>query len=625
VLELPQDLVEDYALLLLVDEIARALTRFDEPARVTAIAELVRGAGLPVGSGLVKRAIEMHLAAAGDEAPEAAPRVQFCQEGRRYDLAWRSQAGSLDRAMRSYLEMHGRPAAVDDLVHQTALALQQGPKETHDTVVRILESRDTYFVYDRRVGLRSWLLDVSAGADEDVVLDNFWDEPADGEDVLAELEAIAGTDLLETAWKALDVLGPGISVKMVLLAWWKLHPDTFDPVESFCELLAAEALYVAPTHAIFPAEAVELFHEALAIAAETIDDVVGDDAESEGILAELEVGPAEVALAVQQVMASPVSISVEGLVEQILEVERHEPGFDVAVARLDEGLREQGEIAMCGRGRWIAPGNRPEGVVDSVPDQLLVQMVRVYTAQGGEVDVELDDAGLEDDLADRVRDPYREDLCEEDEPHLDRRKITRPESVTWAAPAHHTLAGTMKIRLVDGDFYGGTSGVSQCVFHYAGGGSYPVWANHSLGLIYGLGDFYAQYCPAGGSVLRLSPAAFSGEYRLEFDGETDPDLYLSPDDVERLQALREEAAAKEMSVYDIVCQLLEHKHAGISFERLVSETNSVRRTRRRLVASVLSLYHCFHQRGKDAGIWQYDPRKAEQGRRKAKRKFIRQG
>lgn len=618
VLELPQELVEEYALILLVDEIARALGGFDEPTRITAIAEQVRAAGLPVGPGLVKRAIDLRL---GPVQDVPAGQVRFVQEGRRYDLQWRAEAGSLDRAMRACLESRGKVVPVDDLVHQTALALQHGPKETRETVLRILETRDAYFVHERRVGLRSWLLDTSGATEEDVVLDNFWEEPADGEDVLASMEDIAGDDIVSVAVRAMEVLGAGITVRMALLAWWRLDPEGFDAVEAFATLHDSDRLWIAPNHALFPAEALEDLRAALGAAATTIADDVGDDGD-EPVLREIEIGPEDIAAAVQTVMGSPASLPVEALVERVLELEPDEPGFEQAAKRLDEALREQGEIAMCGRGRWIAPGCRPEGVVETTPESLTTQVVRVFTPQGGLVDAELEDAGLEADLAQRVRDPQREDVSDEDEPILDRRKLMRPDRLVWTLPRHHWLTGTMKIRLIDADFFGASSGISQCIFHYSGGQAYPVWANHGLGLVFGLESFYRQYCPESGAVLRISPARYSGEFRLMFDGESDPDYYLDSQDLARLLALREEAGTKEMSVYDIVCHVLEHDHAGLTFERLQAQVNIVRRTRRRIVASVLSLYHCFHQRGKDVGVWQYDPRKAEQGRRKAKRKFI---
>ncbi len=617
VLVLPQDLVEEYAWLLLVDEVVRAITAFDEPARVSGIAEQVRASGLSVGAGLVKTALEDGLVPGAGEEPDAARPTPFTLEGRRYDLAWRVGGGSLDRSMRAYLECRVHMPTLDDLVHQTALAVQQGPIETKETIVRLLESRDAYFVHNGRIGLTSWLLDVSGEEEEDVILDNFFDEADDAEEVLRAAAEVTADNIVDAARAVIDLLGVGISLKMVQLAWWRIAGERFDAIESYAELLDSDRVYVAPDRVCYPSETLEDLRAALAATSSEIGDDVGDEADIEALLAEVEA-------AVQCVMRAPSSLAVESLAEEILEIQRDEPGFEVLAERLDEALKEQGAIAMCGRGRWIAPANRPEGKYEAVPEALVVRLVRVFTPQGGEVDVELEDAGLEDDLGVLVRDPMREDVCDEDEVAIDRRRVRRPEEVVWTVPRHHAQCGTMKIRQADGDFFGGLTGLAECVLRYPqGGATYSVWANFGLGLIYGLDDFYARFCPPSGAVLRLAPTALSGEYLLSFDGETDEDVFLTDEDLARLLAIGEEAAAKEMSVYDIMAQVLGAHPAGASFERIVTEVNVVRRTRRRLVASVLSLYHCFYQRGKSKDQWQYDARKAEQGRRKAKRKFMR--
>ena len=48
-----------------------------------------------------------------------------------------------------------------------------------------------------------------------------------------------------------------------------------------------------------------------------------------------------------------------------------------------------------------------------------------------------------------------------------------------------------------------------------------------------------------------------------------------------------------MSTYDIVRRILDHYRKGVSFLTLLTEVNLVRRTPRRLVASILSGYHAF--------------------------------
>jgi len=100
-------------------------------------------------------------------------------------------------------------------------------------------------------------------------------------------------------------------------------------------------------------------------------------------------------------------------------------------------------------------------------------------------------------------------------------------------------------------------------------------------------------------------------------------MRLTPSRIGELMALRQEAREKQMSLFAIISQILESHPNGLTFERLVAEANIARRSRRRLIASVLSLYHCFTPRPRDKDVWVYDPRKLDQGRRKAKKKAMR--
>jgi len=619
VLDLAQEQVDEYAWSMLVEEVARAIAKSDEPARVSAVVEEVRAAGLPVGPGLVNAALEH---GAGETPPEGEQPL-FVKDGPRWELGWRIEGTSLDRTMRLYLNTFKRMPTPEEIARQAALAMQQGPKETRETVLALIETRDTYFVRDRRVGLSSWLLDTAGDSEEDVVLDNFFDETQDAEDIQAAFDSIRCDNLIDTALRAYGAIGPGLTVKMVLLAWWKTRPESFESVAALVELLGSDELYVTSDHWVFPGEARELFRDALATAAAAMDDSVVEEADASALADEIEIGPDEVRLAVQAVTRRTASVAVETLAEEILEVRRDEPGFAAVAAKLDDALKAQGEIAMCGRGRWVSRQNRPDGKYNAVPDPLLVTIVRVLTPQGDELDAELEDAGLEGDLVSIVRDPYHEDICDEDEITIDPRNVPRPDAVQWVLPYHHYVAGTLKVRRVDGDFYGGLAGLCECILHYEQGPSLSVWASFNLGLAFGLKSFYDRYCPPSGALLEVAPAELSGEFHLRFEGEADEDAYLTEDRLQELLLYREEARERVMSVIDIIAQVMAAHPAGATFERIMTEVNVVRRTRRRMVASILSLYHCFHSRGRARDLWTFDPRKAEQGRRKAKRKFIR--
>jgi len=87
--------------------------------------------------------------------------------------------------------------------------------------------------------------------------------------------------------------------------------------------------------------------------------------------------------------------------------------------------------------------------------------------------------------------------------------------------------------------------------------------------------------------------------------------------------LKQEAEESgEMSTFDIICRILSFHRIGLHFLRLFAEVNVVRRVGKRLVASILSSYHCFREKQNAPGVWQFDERKVSQGFNKAKRKYI---
>ncbi len=69
-------------------------------------------------------------------------------------------------------------------------------------------------------------------------------------------------------------------------------------------------------------------------------------------------------------------------------------------------------------------------------------------------------------------------------------------------------------------------------------------------------------------------------------------------------------------------RLMPYHRKGVPYVTLFTEVNLVRRTNRRLVASILSSYYAFYQRAK-AALWYFDEKKVDQGFKKAKRKYVR--
>ena len=91
---------------------------------------------------------------------------------------------------------------------------------------------------------------------------------------------------------------------------------------------------------------------------------------------------------------------------------------------------------------------------------------------------------------------------------------------------------------------------------------------------------------------------------------------------QRMEELRNIGArADELSTLDILVEVMAHWPKGADYLTILAEVNVVRRSSRRLVASLLSSYQCFYQRS-GSPVWHFDQKKVDLGFDKTKRKFV---
>jgi hypothetical protein len=106
-------------------------------------------------------------------------------------------------------------------------------------------------------------------------------------------------------------------------------------------------------------------------------------------------------------------------------------------------------------------------------------------------------------------------------------------------------------------------------------------------------------------------------------GGNDTLTTINEDRAEQLERLRD--AANYMSLYEVLQNIMSEHHNGMELPTLWAEVNLVRRTSKRLLASVLCGYHCFYfkQRGPKQILWRLDEGKVDQGFKRNKRKYVR--
>ena len=185
----------------------------------------------------------------------------------------------------------------------------------------------------------------------------------------------------------------------------------------------------------------------------------------------------------------------------------------------------------------------------------------------------------------------------------------------------HHAAGTMKLRKMDAELFDLQGPVVPLTFLDPEGREHQVWANAETGLLLGLQSLYIATGLLPGALIAITPEERPGRFQLSLAGE-DEHATISPERLEQLLALAEEAAQMEPSLYELTRQLMSATPEGARFERLHAELNVVRRTTRLQLASLLSYYQCFRPKDSQGDLWGYAPEAIAAGAIASKLKYV---
>ena len=146
-----------------------------------------------------------------------------------------------------------------------------------------------------------------------------------------------------------------------------------------------------------------------------------------------------------------------------------------------------------------------------------------------------------------------------------------------------------------------------------------AWMNADSRLITSLFDWWIEQPVENGAVFTLTKTSRPNVLEFEWLDQPDPVVYISSARMEELRQLALDSEGK--STLDVLIGVMSHWPKGADYLTLLAEVNVVRRSSRRLIASLLSSYQCFYQRS-GSPVWHFDAKKVEQGFDKTKRKFI---
>ena len=509
----------------------------------------------------------------------------------------------------------GGPMPVDLLVTELS-RLRHVEEEVIETHVRRIADVDRRFVLDGNgaLSLTSWGF---VASDEKV------ERALDLNGVSPEEFEAAKKKLANIDWRvdgavveAIKTAAP-MSLKLIgAVAWSVLNPQDprsvheYDSKQFYMDVMGIEGYVIAPDGMIYPVEETKKWiSTAIKLADKLAPTVELDDA------APIEVKSEDVDRLVKKILGSETSTTATKLLEEVYEITPSNKTFPDDMFNLMTSLKGDGRIQWVGGDRFRKSGEQPD-FIDEVPEPFTFVESGVKDEEGEEVDQELTDDGLSSSLRKLLSHPLATDVQDEDVLPAPK---TMPESVRLVLKSIHRELGTFPLCQLPTSWLDAEPKVQELIFIDGSGRELQVWVNHNVRLMFGLIEWWFEQPIESGAVFTLTKTSKPNVFEFAWMDQPDPVVYVSS---QRMEELRQIGMRGEgMSTLDILVEVMGHWPKGADYLTILAEVNVVRRSSRRLVASLLSSYQCFYQRS-GSPVWHYDAKKLEQGFDKTKKKFV---
>ncbi|MGC8668289.1 MAG: hypothetical protein ACP5VE_09265 [Chthonomonadales bacterium] len=518
-----------------------------------------------------------------------------------------------ERNLSDVLDAAGVPLSVECLARELG-AIYKRPAEIYEPILnRLLANSDLYFpVPGRRFGLAKWLLITTGPSDEDVRFDNYI-KPSDLTPYEAASQGMDPEDVSSVV-AFLDEVRAPVPNRILQYLAWRVNPRRFNPARFFTALLEdGRSVCLSDGMWIGPAAASALASFFPAIAEHEVDEF-GEAAKAEA-QQPLVISDADLAQLVDAVLKNPTTTRASRLLEDLFEVSPGDPTYEGDLQTVVRALQASDQVIWLGSDRFLPQGAIHEYIY-TVPEILRFPTVHYTDQEGNEVDLLLEDEGLDGGLQREIMNPLAQDVLDE-EPAYEP-DPNPPATARCVLKFHHKEIGTLPLSMLAPGFFPVEPKILQVQVVLPNGHRVEAWVNNDTRLLYGLLDWYNTLPVDSGAVFYLERQA-PDQYVITYGEETEPSMFISRNRVNDLLELGRNAEVEQLPTFDILRQIMEHYRKGIEYLTLLTEVNIARRTTRRMVASLLSEYHCFFQRG---GAWVYDARKLSQGFDRSKRKYL---
>ncbi len=596
----------------------RALVRLGEPARLSEIVRETNEETVTVG--LARTVMEQS-------------KLRFVAIDRRWDIAQRylDKQRPVERTLEELVSIYGGSMPADAIPGELAHIYGRVREHFDEVAPRLLHGAKFFpAAQGLAYGLRAWLLNTDLEAEDDLLFYNYLSRAG-----LAPFEKNSSgldweNDPVGAARQVMSLsAGQPLDNRVVQYLAYKALGDEFDGAALYDALATNDAFLALPEHRWLLTEQMDTLRAVWRTQAEQVIDQPAE----EPVEAAVEVAAAAQPLVVTEEDAEDIRRYFEGreeivttgdILANVLEVRPGSRTFAEDSQTLTAYLRAHStDFLWVGNERFRVPGSLPP-YIGQLPESLTFPALpRFETADGEILDQMLSDDAFDEDVHAAIQEPVAQDVNDQ-EPS----DVTQwPEGVSAESPslslvlkAHHKEIGTFPLAQVPFGFFPTEPNIVELTLHDTQNNAYPLYVDYNVQLVYGLFDVYADIAADSGAVFTLAKTDKSDEYLFTQENETDANVFVSPARLEELMDFRAEVESSSVSTYDIVHRILEHYgKKGCSFLTLLTEVNLVRRTPRRLFASILSGYAAFHPR---SNRWTFDAKKEQEGFDKSKAAFL---
>ncbi len=543
---------------------------------------------------------------------------RFTYHDRRWSPVSRVLAGNgpVAEQIRLTLEAYSGPMRIEELASELAISRGKS-KEYFIANLPTMLNRDYYMFCTESgwAGLRTWVYAALTEEDERAL----WINNLSREDV----------DSIKGYCEKVNFLDPQAAAKSLVKhlplnlravgfwAWKKLNPDDpyaardYDPVGLFDALMNQQGTVFGADGLLYPAEEAKNWLKAGIKEAEKMEPVIEVEE-----AAALEFKPDDVREMVTKILRMNESFSVSKMLEEKYELTPADRTYPEDLANAVNALKASDELWWVGGDRFRKPDSAPEFIM-AIPEFFQFPESEFRDEDGELIDIELSDDGFSSAVRKELSLPAAMDVLDEE---IQPKSKKQPDSITCSLKSLHREIGTFPLCQIPTGWLGEEPSIQELVFVDPDGRELGVWLNNEARLLFNLIDWWFEQPVESGAMFSLTKTARPNVLEFKWLEETDPLLFISSDRMEQLRDLA--ARATELSTYEILIEVVGHYNKGADFVTILAETNVVRRVSRRMVASILTGYHCFYQRS-GSPVWHYDSKKVDQGFDKAKKKFVR--